>query len=724
MIVALLTVGLGCQPRPELVTLYDLVGEFPVAEVSREEPLIDIGTEAARPHLVDGWSWDEARRDGTTFVWAAGERSELEFFVGNPRPMTAYFRCRPFSYPGAPPQSVRASLNGEPIGVIELIRGTHDYELALPAKSLTGGVNRLEVRYAYSRRVSEVASSQDHRSLAVAWESMSFEDVSSPGAAERRENPPAVFVPFGVELGFFLDLPEGCRVEFGQVDSSASLEGALEVWWRVDGESPQRLASLPTGNEPTAIEIPAGFPGPTRIGLRAVGGDRGEGAGMTGVRPIISGTKPPVSIEPGGTARLTEVPGGQTPPNVLIYVVDTLRADRLGCYGHTAAVSPNIDAFASEAVLYERVVAQSSWTKPSVVTILTGQGPLQHGVNGRMDRMPEELISLAELLDAGGFVTAGFVANAYITEKAGFARGFGEFDFAHGRSDAVTAKVMDWIGRYDDSRPFFLYVHTIDPHAPYEPSEPFRTEFASQVIDPAVGTHDHIRAIARKELPVNDSLVADMLALYDAEVAENDHAFGRLMEALKNRGLFDDTLIIFLSDHGEEFDEHGVFGHGWDLYGEVIDVPMIIKPPEHFGPHRVREVTQHVDVVPTVLAAVGFDVPKGVDGIDLLSGNAVARAAVSYMDYEGREGIAVTLGVWKVIEPLSKGFTEGPELFQRFDDRGEMINLVGEAPVRTGYLRSIAERNLLRRATGTASEEMATVDDETRRALQALGYLE
>jgi arylsulfatase A-like enzyme len=288
----------------------------------------------------------------------------------------------------------------------------------------------------------------------------------------------------------------------------------------------------------------------------------------------------------------------------------------------------------------------------------------------------------------------------------------------------VTAKVLQWLDGHSGDQPFFLYVHTIDPHAPYEPMEPFRSHFAARVADRAIGTHDHIRAIARKELPVNDALVDDMLALYDAEVAENDHSFGVLVEELKDRGLYEDTLIIFLSDHGEEFREHGVFGHGWDLYGEVMDVPLIVKPPWSTKSARVGEVVQHVDVVPTVLAAVGREMPDWLEGVDLLGPVGPDRVAVSYMDYEGREGIAVTQSGWKMIEPLSAGFLPTLELFDRGSDPGEVEDLAAVYPVRTGLLRSVAMKRLLERVVAADSQVLSDLDDETKKALEALGYLE
>jgi arylsulfatase A-like enzyme len=359
--------------------------------------------------------------------------------------------------------------------------------------------------------------------------------------------------------------------------------------------------------------------------------------------------------------------------------------------------------------------------------MLTGIGPLMHGVNGRRDGVPEDLDTAAELLAANGYETAAFSTNAYITESAGFAQGFHHFDFAQARSGETTAKVLSWLDRRDPEKPFFLYVHTIDPHAPYQPSEPFRSRFAAEVSDRSVGSFDHIRAIGRKEIPVTGELTADLLRLYDAEVAENDHAFGLLLEGLRDRDLYDTTLIVFLSDHGEEFHEHGVFGHGWDLYREVVEVPMIVRPPGGGRQRRVAETVQLVDVVPTLLATAGLPIPESMEGEvlwSLIDARRVAeRPAVSYIDYEGRHGIAVAYRGWKLIEPLSPGFTAGRELYRRADDREELDNVVPAYSVTAGLLASMARSRLLQRSEGFASHPLPEFDDDTRRGLQALGYV-
>jgi arylsulfatase A-like enzyme len=722
-----LAAGLGCGRAPDLVPTHDLIAEFPVAEIARERSVIDFGTDATRPLLIDGWSWDETRRDGTTFAWGTGKVSELEMFLAEPTQLRGTLRCFPFRFPGAPDQWVDVSVNEITIGRVNLKPGIHQYLLTFPPDVLLPGRNRVTLAYAYHRRPSDVRNSEDERDLAVGWDSIRFDGMEDPGEPSVEPDARELFVPFGTEIGFYLNLADRSRLRFARVTASGET-GRLEIRWAVDGHRERQIAEIGPGDAPAEVALPRGFAGPTRLALRAVATDRGSDAGMKVGMPTVHGpartVQEAVRNETVDAAECEQA----VQPNVILYLVDTLRVDRLGCYGHGAPVSPNIDGLASEGVLFEHVVAQSSWTKPATVSILSGLGPLTHGINGRRDRLPESVTTLAELLHGHGYRTAAFASNAYITEKAGFAQGFDDFDFGHARSHTVTEKVVGWLDALPRSEPFFLYVHTIDPHAPYEPAQPYRDRFASAVTDPAVGTFDHLRAIGRKEVEATDALVADMLALYDAEVAENDHAFGVLIDRLRELDLYDETLIVFLSDHGEEFREHGVFGHGWDLYSEVVDVPMIVRPPGGLISRRVETTVQHIDVVPTVLEAVGAELPGWLEGTSLwpvMVGEGTdfeGRTAATYMDYEGREGIAISHDGWKLIEPLSEEFTPGPELYRREDDPEEQDNFAAEHEVRLEFLRSLGRRYLIDRTTAEP-EDMPTFDHDTRRALEALGYL-
>ena len=288
-------------------------------------------------------------------------------------------------------------------------------------------------------------------------------------------------------------------------------------------------------------------------------------------------------------------------PNVVIYLVDTLRADHLGIHGYDRDTSPVLDRWASGGVVFERAYAPCSWTKPSVVSLLSGLDPVSHGVEDRLDVIPAGVRLLAERLKSLGYSTFGAVTNPNVLSEWGFGRGcevYDDLDSAgHGtRADTVSDHVAARIEELARSQPFFLYLHVIDPHAPYEPPAPFDTRF-----------------------PRSPALPAKMsIGNYDGEVAFVDSQFGRILELLSRHDLDRDTMTIFVSDHGEELLDHGAFGHGSTLFEEVVRVPLVIRFPNglHAGA-RVGARASLSDVVPTVMSVIGESPPSGLDGRDL-----------------------------------------------------------------------------------------------------------
>ncbi|HXO21666.1 MAG TPA: sulfatase, partial [Thermoanaerobaculia bacterium] len=418
-------------------------------------------------------------------------------------------------------------------------------------------------------------------------------------------------------------------------------------------------------------------------------------------------------------------------PNIVLYLVDTLRADRLGCYGETKPLSPAIDAFARGATLFERAVAQATWTRPAVTSVLTGLGPLSHGVQTLDDRLPAAAVTLPEMLQAAGYRTAGFSTNLHVSAATGLAQGFDRFELLPGetRSDAVNRRVTRWL---DDSRgkpPFFLYVQTLDPHAPYDPLPEMRRRFAAGV-PPGLGATDEIVRTYPMRGEARARRIAQLSALYDAEVAGNDRSFGELLAALKERGLYDSALVVFMADHGEEFDEHGGLGHAINLYSPTLHVPLIVKWPREAEGRRVARLAQHVDLLPTLLAAAELRPPPGLPGTDLYplaelpaaAPEDTGRAAFSHLSYAERQGMSLVTGGWKLILPLSRRFGRGPELYRLDADRDERDDLSDRDEVRAGWLLARIRRELLLAHPAHAAERVP-IDEETRKALGALGYL-
>ena len=267
----------------------------------------------------------------------------------------------------------------------------------------------------------------------------------------------------------------------------------------------------------------------------------------------------------------TETNPAATLPNILIYLIDTLRRDRLGVYGFERPVSPQIDAFAANATVYEDAVGQSTWTKPAVASMFTGVWPPVHGATGWKHKLPESLETLPEALQAVGYRTGAVVTNPNIVSDYGFARGFDDFRRILKRpSPQVNEVVFEWLESGGEDRPFFLYVHTMDPHAPYRPPEPWLSRFAPRTSEMPTWT-------PRWRWPLE--ALPFLLDLYDAEIAFNDDSFGALLRRLEDLGAYDDTLIVVVSDHGEEFKEYGKWRHGANLFPATLHVPLIVKFP-------------------------------------------------------------------------------------------------------------------------------------------------
>jgi arylsulfatase A-like enzyme len=707
----------ACSPAAQAPrqVVHDLVALFPAAEARREVGGIDFGSFEARVHLVSGWSRNERAEDGTSYVWSQGEVSVVEFFLSASRDLQAAIRCAPLLSPDGVQQALRPELNGHALAKVALAPGMRDYVIALPRTALVAGTNRLVFRY---RFVSEPSRDTGHRRIAVQWDALRFRAVRQPAAEPPRSEKGALYLPYGSGLVYFLDLPAESGLALPRIEVRGSAGGHLEVVTQEEGgEAAVRI--LAPGTAPRTVELPGKGARLIRLALRSVAPEPNGEGGLRLAAPAVLSAQP----GPGRQAAAAPQHDGPAHPNVIVYLVDTLRADRLGCYGGRKPTSPAIDGFAATATLFAQAVAQATWTRPSVASVLTGLEPFAHGVETLDDRLAEKAVTLPELLHAGGYRTAAFSTNLHVTEETGLAQGFDDFELLTDapQSQAVNRRVLRWLEKNQGGSPFFLYIHTLDPHAPYEPPFDMLQRFAPGVAPLAGSRQEVLRAYAVRG-EERERRVAQLSALYDAEVAGNDRSFGELLAALRRKGLFDPALIVFVADHGEEFDEHGFLGHGHNLYAETLDVPLIVKWPLQTRGERVLSLAQHVDLLPTILRACGLRPPDRLPGTDLraLADAPAGRMAFSHLSYEGREGISVVQGEWKLILPLSRKLAPGPELYRRDTDPADRDNLIDSNEVRAGWLRAQIRLEMSR--THTLEAERVPVDEETRKALNALGY--
>jgi arylsulfatase A-like enzyme len=278
--------------------------------------------------------------------------------------------------------------------------------------------------------------------------------------------------------------------------------------------------------------------------------------------------------------------------NLLLVVVDTLRADHLGLYGSVRPTSPNLDRFAAGATIFERAMSSSSWTQPAVATLLTGLSPMEHAVTGGV-ALPADIETLAESMQARGLTTAALSANPIVGAREGFHRGFETFlQLPWARALTLNQAFEEWLGAKDD-RPWFAYLHYIDPHDPYNAPSPLGDVFIGNLRSVV---HDkpiellHARNFGRADVPLTDQDLELLRTRYDGEIHYWDNALGELLRALAKRGDLERTVVIVMADHGEEFLDHGKLFHGFHLYEESVRVPLVIRARGLLPPGRQQNV--------------------------------------------------------------------------------------------------------------------------------------
>jgi arylsulfatase A-like enzyme len=457
---------------------------------------------------------------------------------------------------------------------------------------------------------------------------------------------------------------------------------------------------------------------------------------------------PPVAVPAVPTHLEALRPGRpRAPLHVVLVSIDTLRADRLGVYGHDRATSPRIDRLAAEGVVFERAYSHAPKTAPSHMSLMTGVHPDVHGVvnfTGRLDvQLNPRVPTLAEILRSAGYRTAAVTGGGNVDRDLGFGRGFESYEQSDGDAAAIFGRAIDRLDalaatRADGTRsPFFLFVHTFQVHDPYLPPAAYRALFA----DPGyagriVGDAERLGALAGSDwgarhrafwAGVDARSSADLRHLhdlYDACIRFTDDELGRLLDRIDALGLAAGTLVVVLSDHGEEFLEHGRFGHD-ALFEELLRVPLVARVPDSEGRlrrGRVREVVRLVDVLPTVLELVGLPAPGHVEGrtlVPLLKGDAEAPRFLFAQDRE-KGTDALVAGGWKLV---AERWNE--VLFDLARDPAEQRPLAGREGLRESLRATLEEfaARALRWHALAPPGRAGPLEAGTRQRLEALGYL-
>ncbi len=445
-------------------------------------------------------------------------------------------------------------------------------------------------------------------------------------------------------------------------------------------------------------------------------------------------------------------------PSVLVILLDALRADACTSLGYDRETTPRIDALAAEGALLTKTYSQAPYTVTSIASMMTGLHPPRHAVHGLYDRLDRKFTTLAELFQEGGYSTAAITASPVVSGQYGLRQGFdklteiyklpeirekydlkenevfyhvqaGDFlELAVSRLDSFEQEKDDGSG---EGKPFFLYLHYLQPHTPYAPPEPFGSRFVDPGYGGAIdGEVTTVRSINGGELRPDEDDLKHLRALYDGNLAYVDDEVGKLFDELKRRELYDDLLIVVLSDHGEAFGEHQFCGHNYTVQEEMVRVPWYWKFPEGATAAGLRSdaMVELVDLLPTL--ADMLDLPGAGAEMDGVSLAPLLRGEVEKVKEYSFFRTIHDMPEWGICDGRFKLiWSSGDRTSRLFDlesDPGEHLDLLasdGGAGF-TDRARIMEERLLAKLAEGTPGGGAgATLDEETMKRLKALGYI-
>jgi arylsulfatase A-like enzyme len=692
---------------------------------------IDFGTASRLKYTNGNWNsgWLGESREGGATVSTFGKTARLYLPVESKKPMRLRFRAKPYAT-GA----VIAYVNGKTVGEARVNLNEGFTEIVIPVRedALVVGENAVMLR---STRTAQVKGKS--RSLAVDW--LMLEPSGGEKAAPRGVTKSSVIAGStrnaitlapDATIDWFVEVPSGGTLAFGAAaPAGGSAELSLEVKSDRGNGGKQVQASKSWRDERVSLSAVEGQV--ARVRFRNTGS---ADVALSNVR-VLRRAEPSVAItEP---AR-----------NVVVLLIDTLRASKLQAYYPKSRVeTPAIDAFVRDGAIFERAQSPENWTKPSVASVLTSLHPATHGTKQDASKLPRSALMLGEVYQKAGFKTASFIANGYVSNAFGFDQGWDHYtNYIRERRNTNASNVFGeaggWIEKHKDSR-FFVYIQTIDPHVPYDPPDRFLKMYDAKPYSGQVqNRRTHLMLDEAKKNPKKYKFSARdkerIEALHDGEISYHDEYFGRFLKKLEELGLDENTIVVVTSDHGEEFQEHGSWGHGHSVYQELLGVPLMFRWPGVIPSSlRVGPVVSTMDIGPTVLEATGVPIPSEFEGRSLLGfmrGDWPPAPYVAFSDFLDHRRV-IRGGDWKLI--IRGNLSQ--VMFDLEHDYWEQAELDGTtAPIAQRYLRTLHGQFLgatdrgrwLASSTGTASKKKPGLEQEEQqmtpelcKQLVALGYI-
>ncbi|MCA9545951.1 MAG: sulfatase [Myxococcales bacterium] len=638
---AALAVTLAAPAVAALPTDYDLRANLPLAHTWRAGVVADASDPVGFVKYTRDMrnDWKATTEDGRPAVLCDGVQANLwlpidKALAGQDLVVEAVFK------PIGKDQRMDPFINGKKAGNHEVTDGWNTLRLAIPAGQVTAGFAKVRLHFRRSTDHKGTKTAAAIRAVRIAPASAPAlpADEAALKALLASHSGDSLVLPADGGLDYYVTPLKGHKLV------GTATGGTVDVFAQVDGKAPQKLgggASLDVALDPVAGQA-------VRLMLRGAGGT----ATLAGAK-IKGGTVTPVTAK--------------TPKYVVFWLIDTLRADKLAFYDRPNAnkrkkvKTPNLSALAKEAAVFEPFYVQGTESKASHASLFTGTYPVVHKVYNEKANLSDSHTTIAEAFKGKGFATAGFCSNGYISDKWNYTQGFQTFTnfIREGKANnaqAVANAAIKWVdGHLEKSKdkPFYLYLGTSDPHVTYRRHEEFIGDYDDKNYKGNYEKYlsgEELGKIKGKKSPPAERHRKRIEALYENEIAFNDKHFGRLVDHLKAKGIWDETLVIITADHGDEFWEHGSCGHGHNLHQELVNVPLMIRYPGVIPAGKVAVGADGVDLLPTLMALLGQDAPKDVQGANLLPVVAAKGTwPMAVMASNGTDSFTLQVGPAKVI---------------------------------------------------------------------------
>jgi arylsulfatase A-like enzyme len=711
---------------------------------------MDFGTPARAKYTLGGWrpsngngtGWLADGADGDETFTYCGRMARVFFDVREAVPTTLRLRLRAHGT-----RRLQIYLNGRstaiPEGGVQFAEGTEfrDYDIAIPADLIRAGENQVQLAFGGTTPV-------DGQDVSVAMSSIRVMPQLAPGATEPEFIEPlfdslvgqgqigsverrALIVRAPTTMAYYVELPEHASLVFGVGTDSSTAGMTARVRVQAEGGQPEELWHGPIAQawNDQAVDLSRFAGQVVRLELVSEGA---EGARALWAVPSVMVQRPEAA------------PSTTQARNVVVLLIDTLRASKLRAYNPQSRVrTPILDGIVEHGTLFERAHSQENWTKPSVASVLTGLTPGTHRAITTEARLPESAELVSEAFDAAGFNTASFLANGYVSDRFGFDQGWDHYTnmIRENRSteaEDVFREAGDWIEQHHQER-FFVYIQTIDPHVPYDPPAEFlrmyddRTDYAGQVNPRRTGEQLEAAKGNNPSIVFDESDTRRLMGLHDGEISYHDQQLGRFMERLQAMGVGDDTLLVITSDHGEEFHDHGSWGHGHSVYQELIQVPLIFYRPGLVPEgRRVVHPVSTLNLSQTTLELAGVSGLTHAEGRSMVAelNGAVPRMPTLAFSNMLDDRRVIRSRRWKMI--LNGMNTKLFDLQEDPGERNEITDMTRH-PIAARFLRIHLGQYLgatnrgewwtpTQRQAQQLGTEAAEMDETIRAQLRALGY--